>query len=104
MDIKQAASAYNKVANIAQDSIIDNKASKSHAIDNSFSDMVTNALDKSVEKGKKAENLSTLALMGKADINELATAVGSAELALNTVVAIRDKVISAYQQIMQMPI
>ncbi len=47
--------------------------------------------------------MSTLALLGKTDLTQLATAVGDAELALNTVVAIRDKMISAYQQISQMP-
>jgi flagellar hook-basal body complex protein FliE len=103
MDIKQAASAYSNIANIAQDNPATNANSTSSANGPSFSDLVTNALNSSVQAGNKAEEVSTLALMGKADINELVTAVSSAELALNTVVAIRDKVLSAYQQIMQMP-
>ena len=72
--------------------------------DASFSDLLTHSLEGASDKGHKAESVSTLALMGKADLTSLATAVNSAELALNTVTAIRDKVISAYQQITQMPI
>lgn len=103
MDIKQAASAYNAIAGIG----INNTAAQPSAAnqaDTSFSDLLASSLDNAAGKGHKAENVSTLALMGKADITSLATAVNSAELALNTVTAIRDKVISAYQQIAQMPI
>jgi len=102
MDVKQAASAYNAIAN----SIPGNTPAASNtanAADPSFFDLVTQSLSNSADSGYKAEKVSTLALMGKADITDLATAVSSAELALNTVVAIRDKVISAYQQIVQMP-
>ena len=41
---------------------------------------------------------------GKADLTDVVTAVSEAETALNTVVAIRDRVISAYQDIIKMPI
>ena len=40
----------------------------------------------------------------QADIVDVVNAVNSAELTLDTVVAVRDKVIAAYQTIMQMPI
>ncbi len=103
MDIKQAVSAYNNIANIAPNNPATNINEASATAGPSFSDLVTNALSNTVASGHKAEEISTLALMGKADINDLATSVSNAELALNTVVAIRDKVLSAYQQIMQMP-
>ena len=101
MDIKAATSAYNAIANIAQNNPAEQVASTDSA---SFAELVSNALESSAASGKKAEQISSLAVMGKADIGELATAVSQAELALNTVVTIRDKVISAYQQIMQMSI
>jgi flagellar hook-basal body complex protein FliE len=41
---------------------------------------------------------------GQADIVDVVNAVNAAELSLDTVVAVRDKVIQAYQSIMQMPI
>lgn len=103
MDIKAAASAYNAIAGISQNPLAAQEVSTG-AVDNTFSDMLSGSLGAAVDKGHKAESVSTLALIGKADITSLATAVNSAELALNTVTAIRDKVISAYQQIAQMPI
>jgi flagellar hook-basal body complex protein FliE len=106
MDIKQAAAVYSSIAGIGQGAPAPNPVADAGATSgaSSFHDLVSNALSSSVDSGHKAEEISRLALMGKADITELATAVSSAELALNTVVAVRDKVISAYQQIMQMPI
>jgi flagellar hook-basal body complex protein FliE len=41
---------------------------------------------------------------GKAELIDAVTAVSSAETSLQTVIAIRDQVISAYQEIMRMPI
>ncbi len=104
MDIKQAASAYNAIAGIVPNTPAVTTHTAPDATDASFADLISHALGNAADAGHKAEKISTLALMGKADITELATAVSSAELALNTVVAIRDKVISAYQQIIQMPI
>ncbi|HEU5046579.1 MAG TPA: flagellar hook-basal body complex protein FliE [Rickettsiales bacterium] len=104
MDIKAAASAYNQVANIAQNNPVADNIPASETSGPSFADLVNDALVRTVDTGRKAEDVSTLAMMGKADITDLATSVSKAELALNTVVAIRDKVISAYQQIMQMSI
>ena len=39
----------------------------------------------------------------RSDITDLVTSIANAELALNTIVTIRDKVISAYQDIIRMP-
>lgn len=41
---------------------------------------------------------------GAADLTDVVTAVGKAELTLQTVVAVRDKVIQAYQEVLRMPI
>ncbi len=48
--------------------------------------------------------MATKALVGKADLTDVVTAVSEAETALNAVVAVRDRVISAYQEIIKMPI
>jgi flagellar hook-basal body complex protein FliE len=101
MDIKAAAAAYSNIAGIAQNATPG--PAKPGTADPSFSELVSQTLSDAVDSGYKAEKVSTLALLGKTDLTQLATAVGDAELALNTVVAIRDKMISAYQQISQMP-
>ncbi|MEL3890850.1 flagellar hook-basal body complex protein FliE [Ferrovibrio sp. MS7] len=72
--------------------------------DSGFGDMVRQALNSTVEAQQKAETLSTQAVNGKADVTEIVTAVTNAELALDTAIAVRDKVINAYQEIMRMPI
>jgi len=41
---------------------------------------------------------------GKAELIDVVTAISSAEASLETVMAVRDQVISAYQEIMRMPI
>lgn len=70
----------------------------------SFSQLLENGLQDAVDTQNKAEGLKLDALSGKADITELVTAISNAELALNTIVSIRDRAISAYQDIIRMPI
>jgi flagellar hook-basal body complex protein FliE len=41
---------------------------------------------------------------GKGDMVDVVTAISETELAMNTMVAVRDRVISAYEEIMRMPI
>ena len=42
--------------------------------------------------------------MGTGDVTSAVTAIARVELVLQSATAIRDRVVSAYQQIMQMPI
>jgi flagellar hook-basal body complex protein FliE len=44
------------------------------------------------------------ALAGQADLTDVVIAVTNAEVTLQTVVAIRDRVIQAYQEIIRMPL
>ena len=71
---------------------------------NDFSQMVKNFAESAVEVGKNSEAQSAAAAAGKADLNSVVVAVAEAELTLNTVVAVRDKVLEAYRQIIRMPI
>ncbi|WP_337996020.1 flagellar hook-basal body complex protein FliE [Oleispirillum naphthae] len=69
-----------------------------------FADMIKDNLTEAVDAGKKSEQMSLLALQGKADLREVVNAVANAETALQTVVAVRDRVLSAYQEILKMSI
>lgn len=69
-----------------------------------FAHLVRSAAERAVEDNMQAEQLSMQAIKGTADIQEVVMAVSNAEVALQTVVAVRDKVVSAYQEILQMPI
>jgi flagellar hook-basal body complex protein FliE len=51
----------------------------------------------------KSEIASMQAVTGKADLAAVTEAVTNAQVALQTVVAVRDRVIAAYQDIIKMP-
>lgn len=69
-----------------------------------FSDLVKDSLRKAVNVQRTAEEMSLKGLAGEADMRDVVLAVNNAENTLNTVVAIRDKVLNAYQEILKMPI
>ena len=62
------------------------------------------ALESVVETGRLAENKAAQGLTGTGNITEVVTAVAKAELTLQTSMAVRDRVVQAYQDIMRMPI
>jgi flagellar hook-basal body complex protein FliE len=70
----------------------------------SFADLLKQAGGDAMGALKQGEAQSLQAVTGKADITAVTAAVNSAELALQAVVAVRDKVIAAYQDISKMPI
>jgi flagellar hook-basal body complex protein FliE len=69
-----------------------------------FSSLVQGALSGVAQSGKAAEAQAIAAAAGKADIVDVVTAVAESEAALETLVAVRDRVIAAYEEIMRMPI
>lgn len=69
-----------------------------------FGDLLTESLSQAKNTAYKNESISAKSLVGQAELHELVTSVTNAELTLNTVVAIRDRVINAYQDILKMPI
>jgi len=70
----------------------------------SFGDMLGNIFDTAVEASRASEAVSAQSIQGKADLIDVVTAVNNAEMAVETLVAVRDRVVSAYQEILRMPI
>lgn len=68
-----------------------------------FATLVKGAIEEAKKIGEKSERLSIAGIADKADIGKVVTAVAEAEVTLQTVVAIRDKVIEAYKDIIRMP-
>lgn len=68
-----------------------------------FTSLVQNYLTQAQQIGQAGEQASITGLMGQADLAQVATAVSEAEVTLQTVVAIRDKVVEAYREILRMP-
>src|SRR5690242_8808303 len=69
-----------------------------------FADMVRNAAEGAVDTLRESEAASMQATTGKADLTQVVTAVSNAEVTLQTVAALRDRVVQAYQEILRMPI
>ena len=70
----------------------------------SFSEMVTEALEGAVKIERTGEHTAMQSVAAKADLVDVVTAVTNAEVALQAVVAVRDRVIAADQEIIRMPI
>jgi len=70
----------------------------------SFGDMVSGLVADTAGKLQAAEQASIRQVAGKGDLIDVVTAIGAAETALDTMVAVRDRVVSAYGEIMRMQI
>lgn len=79
-------------------------ASEAGGNNGAFGEMVRSSLREAVQVQKTAEAVSLKGIAGEADMRDVVLAVSNAENTLNTVVAIRDRVVSAYQEILKMPI
>lgn len=69
-----------------------------------FSELVKSGLERGKAAEYTGEQQSTLALANETELHELVTAITNAELTLQTVVGIRDRMINAYNDIIKMPI
>lgn len=71
----------------------------------SFADLLGRAVGGVADSGAKAEAMTRAVASGaKPDFTSVVTAVAESEAALETLVAVRDKVIQAYEEILRMPI
>ena len=70
----------------------------------SFGQVLQNVVEEAVDTQKFAEATTIKGITGQADIQDVVLAISNAEQALETVVAVRDTAIRAYNSIMQMNI
>ncbi len=69
-----------------------------------FGALVQDAVKSAVDTTRQGEAMAAAGVNGEAAIVDVVTAVSAAEVTVQSVVAVRDRVISAYQEIMRMPI
>jgi len=69
-----------------------------------FANVLKSTLENVQATGQAAETKATDLASGRADMVDVVTAVAETELAVESMVAVRDRVISAYQELMNMPI
>lgn len=89
-----AAAAYRAVQGLGE-------ASREGA---GFGEALTRAVQGAIGQGRAADAASTAALSGQGGVTDMVLAISRAELALQTATAVRDRVVSAYQDVMRMPI
>ncbi len=103
-----AASTYANIARLAAESgralgvgSSDNNGGESTT---SFASVLKQAIDHVHDVGRKSDAEVRNAANGKSNMVDVVTAVSETEVAIDAVVAVRDKVIAAYDEIMKMPI
>jgi flagellar hook-basal body complex protein FliE len=94
----------NKTASISSGNVTGSTGSVTGSSGSTFSNFVADAAKGALNTIKNSENVSAQAIAGKASLTDVVTAVNSADVALKSIVAIRDKAIAAYQDIIKMPI
>lgn len=101
-----ATNAYGAMARLANrgPDVQSPRGGVAGADPSSFAGLVQDQVKSVVEQGNASEALQRDLMAGKADVIDVVTAVSETELALETMVSVRDKVIAAYEEIMRMPI
>ncbi len=70
----------------------------------SFSSVLKDAVGSVIESGRKSDAQTVAMASGKANVMDVVTAVAETDVAVSTLVSVRDKVIASYEDIMKMAI
>lgn len=100
-----AAAAYGNAAKLITQAArpqTDRVASMGQGPD--FASLLSESVQSVVDAGRASDRMSVDLVNGKGDIVDVVTAISQTEIAMETMVTIRDRVISAYEEIMRMPI
>ena len=100
-----AASTYANIARLTADPGLGiGRPSGGEGGATGFASMLKDALAAVGETGRKSDMQTQSLANGKANMLDVVTAVAETEVAIDAVVAVRDRVIQAYEEIMRMPI
>ena len=69
-----------------------------------FGALLKDAVGSVMEAGKKSDAQTIAMTSGKANVMDVVTAVAETDVAVSTLVSVRDRVIQSYEDIMKMPI
>jgi flagellar hook-basal body complex protein FliE len=97
--------AANAYANLAR--ILDSAGPGKGGTDGngpSFAAVLKDALGSVMESGRKSDAQAIALASGKANVMDVVTAVAETDVAVSTLVSVRDKVIQSYEDVMKMTI
>lgn len=95
-----AANAYASLARLAKPVT----AAKPTDNDPSFGSLVQQAMGSVLDAGRKSDAQTMATASGKSNLMDVVTAVAETDVAVSTLVSVRDRVIQSYEEIMRMPI
>lgn len=99
IDAQNAAQIYAQIARVGAD------APRAEAVATpDFGALVESAVASTTQSLKAGEEAAAQVATGDASLVDVVTAVSAAEVALETAIAVRNRVIEAYQDILRMPI
>jgi flagellar hook-basal body complex protein FliE len=70
----------------------------------SFGAVLKEALGSVLDAGRKSDAQTVAMASGKANVMDVVTAVAETDVAVSTLVSVRDRVIQSYEDILKMPI
>lgn len=100
ISFQSAVNAYNQAANMAKN--VTPSAGEDGA--KNFANVLESTVSSAMNDIRKAEGYTAKALVNQADITDVIMAVNKAETTLQTVIALRDRLVTAHQDVMKMPI
>jgi len=99
-----AANAYANLARVLENSGAAKGSEASGQPGQSFASLLKDAVGSVMESGRKSDAQAVAMASGKANVMDVVTAVADTDVAVSTLVSVRDRVIAAYEDIMKMPI
>ena len=101
-----AANAYASIARLTSNNPLGGGGGAAASGDSgtSFASVLKQAIGEVSHVGRTSDAQTRAVATGKANMVDVVTAVSETEVAIDAVVAVRDKIISAYEDIMKMPI
>jgi flagellar hook-basal body complex protein FliE len=97
-----AANAYANLARILDTGGAAGKGTEAGGP--SFGAVLKDAIGSVLDAGKKSDAQTVAMAAGKANVMDVVTAVAETDVAVSTLVSVRDRVIQSYEDIMKMPI
>jgi flagellar hook-basal body complex protein FliE len=102
--INAATAAYTNAARLINQAAKGVEMPTDAAGGGDFARVLADTVQGMVESGRVADRKAMDMVNGQGDIVDVVTAISQTEMAIETMVSVRDRVISAYEEIMRMPI
>ena len=99
-----AANAYASLTRIMESAGGAGKGSEANGGGPSFGAVLKDAIGSVMDAGRKSDAQTIAMTSGKANVMDVVTAVAETDVAVSTLVSVRDRVIQSYEDIMKMPI